>query len=284
VSWRLTLGKDAEGGGRFVRFDDEKKGYLANLNLFIDATAKNWVDTLLLDLKPDEIAEVEIAFGDGAPVTASRAKKGEAWAAEKAPAGQRIKSDQITSLLSSFTNLRFQDTSAPNDANVEAARKHSRTVKLTTFDHKTIRVEIGRKPEERKVIEAPKADVKGQPAAAAGQKPALGNEGSPAAQGEPATPLAAVAPAAGTEINPSNATPANPAVPPSAKPDEPKTETIPAGPVYAFITSSDPGATINALMAKRAFQIFDSNFTGLPQKREELFEPVPTAPAEKKPR
>src|ERR1017187_1317815 len=37
VWWRLTLGKDAEGGGRFVRFDDEKKGYLANLNLFIDA-------------------------------------------------------------------------------------------------------------------------------------------------------------------------------------------------------------------------------------------------------
>jgi hypothetical protein len=283
VSWRLTLGKDAEGGGRFVRFDDEKKGYLANLNLFIDATAKNWVDTLLLDLKPDEIAEVEIAFGDGAPVTASRAKKGDAWAAEKAPAGRRVKSDQITSLLSSFTSLRFQDTSAPNEANVEAARKHSRTVRLTTFDHKTISVEIGRKPEDKKVIEDPKTEGKGQPAAT-GQKPALGNEGSTAAQRGAATPPTAVAPAAGTEINPSNATPINPSVPPSAKPEEPKTETIPAGPVYAFITSSDPGATINALMAKRAFQIFDSNFTNLPQKREELFEPLPTAPAEKKPR
>jgi hypothetical protein len=284
VLWKLTLGKDAEGGGRFVRFDDEKKGYLANLNLFIDATAKNWVDTLLLDLKPDEIAEVEIAFGDGAPVTASRAKKGDAWAAEKAPAGQRIKSDQITSLLSSFTSLRFQDTSARNDANVEAARKHSRTVKLTTFDHKTIRVEIGRKPEERKVIEAPKTEVKGQIAAAAGQKAALGNDGSTAAQGEPATTLTAVAPATATESSPPNAAPGNPAGVPSAKPDEPKTETNPAGPVYAFITSSDAGATINALMAKRAFQIFDSNFTSLPQKREELFEPVPPAPAEKKPR
>jgi hypothetical protein len=284
VLWRLTLGKDAEGGGRFVRFDDEKKGYLANLNLFIDATAKNWVDTLLLDLKPDDIAEVEIAFGDGAPVTATRAKKGEAWAAEKAPAGQRVKSDQITSLLSSFTSLRFQDTSAPNDANVEAARKNNRTVKLTTFDHKTIRVEIGRKPEERKVIEAPKAEVEGRIAAASGQKPALGNDGSTAAQGEPGTTLTAVAPATVTESSPPHAALGNPAAAPSAKPDEPKTETNPAGPVYAFITSSDAGATINALMAKRAFQVFDSNFTGLPQKREELFEPVPTAPAEKKPR
>jgi len=40
--WTLTLGKDAEGGGRFVRFDDEKKAYLANLSLFIDSTPKNW--------------------------------------------------------------------------------------------------------------------------------------------------------------------------------------------------------------------------------------------------
>ena len=55
--WTLTLGKDAEGGGRFVRFDDEKKGYQASMNLYIDATAKNWADTLLVDLnhaqKPD---------------------------------------------------------------------------------------------------------------------------------------------------------------------------------------------------------------------------------------
>jgi len=25
-----------------VRFDDDKKGYVANLSLFIDSTAKNW--------------------------------------------------------------------------------------------------------------------------------------------------------------------------------------------------------------------------------------------------
>jgi Domain of unknown function (DUF4340) len=272
VVWNLTLGKDAEGGGRFVRFGDEKKGYLASLNLYIDATAKNWADTLLVDLKPDDIAEVVLTCGEGAPVTATRSKKGDAWATDKAPAGQRIKGDRITSLLSSFTSLRFQDTSDPNDANVEAARKNSRTVALTTFDHKSIKIEIGRKPEEKKLIEVPKADVRGTNASAADQKPALANEGSTALSGEPA---------AATPVAPASVKPA-PAVP--AKPEEPKTETIPAGPVYVFITSSDAGATINALMAKRAFQVFESNFTGLPQKRDELFEPIPPPPpAEKKP-
>lgn len=246
--WTLTLGKDAEGGGRFVRFGDEKKGYQANLSLFLDSTPKNWADTLLIDLKPDDIAGVEITFGEDAPVAATRAKKDAAWVAEKAPDGQRIKSDRITSLLNSFTSLRFQDTSDLADANVEAARKHSRAVKLTTFDRKTITVEIGRKPEEKKVIDAPRPEIKG-----------------------------------GNVADAQIAVPVKPVTPPPAKPEEPKTETIPAGPVYTFITSSDPAATVNALMKKRAFQSFDWNFTSLPQKRDELFEPVPAPPPEKKP-
>jgi hypothetical protein len=70
--------------------------------------------------------------------------------------------------------------------------------------------------------------------------------------------------------------------PPPAKPEEPKVETIPAGPVYAFITTSDPAAPINALMKKRAFQIYDWNFTSLPQKPDELFEPIPAPPKDAK--
>ena len=250
--WSLTLGKDAEGGGRFVRFSDENKGYLANQGLFLDSAAKNWIDSLLIDLKPDDIAGVEITFGDGEPVAATRAKKEDAWVAENAPAGQRIRSDRITSLLGSFTSLRFQDTSDLADADVEAARKHSRTVKLTTFDHKTITVEVGRKPEEKKAARGQKSEG-GGPAAVPGSPEEKGQNPEPAA----ASP---------------------------GKQEEPKTETLPAGPVFAFIASSDSGAAINGFMKKRAFQTFDWNFTSLPQKRDELFEPLPAPPSsEKKP-
>ena len=41
---------------------------------------------------------------------------------------------------------------------------------------------------------------------------------------------------------------------------------------------SDAAAPVNAAMAKRAYQISDYTFTGLPQKADELFEPAP-APA-----
>ena len=37
----------------------------------------------------------------------------------------------------------------PDDANVAAAKANLRTLKLTTFDHKTMTVALGRKPEEK---------------------------------------------------------------------------------------------------------------------------------------
>ncbi len=265
VLWAITLGKNAEGGGRFVKFDDEQKGYLANLSLFLDADAKNWADSLLVDLKPDDIAGIEVGFETGEPVAASRAKKEDAWTAAKAPAGQRIKGDRITALLSSFGSLRFQDTADLTDANVETARRHSRTVRLTTFDHKSITLQLGRKPEEKKPETRSQKSEAGEPKPeASNQKPEAASQGSTQ---NPEPNLSTVASAKVETLNP------EPAAAPASQPP---------GPVYAFIASSDPAAPVNALMKKRAFQIYDWNFTSLPQKSDELFEPVPAAPPEEK--
>ncbi|HTX64258.1 MAG TPA: DUF4340 domain-containing protein [Opitutaceae bacterium] len=235
--WRLTLGKEADGGGRFVKFGDEGRGYLANVATFLDADAKNWADSLLVDLKPEDVARVAVTFDTGAPVVASRAKKEDAWADAAAPAGQRIAGEKITSLLSSLGSLRFQDTAALDDPNVVAARGHHRTVTLTTFEKRTLTIELGRRPEEKKPA-APKPE-------AGGQKPEVSN--SATANSEPKT------------LNPEPAA-------------------VPAGPVYVFVESSDPAAPINELMKKRAFQVYDWNFTSLPQKPAELFEAIPAPP------
>jgi hypothetical protein len=61
---------------------------------------------------------------------------------------------------------------------------------------------------------------------------------------------------------------------------EAATETIPAGPVFVFVKDSDARDPVNALMRKRAFQVFEYSFTCLPQKPDELFQPLqPAAPA-----
>lgn len=248
VIFTVTLGKNPEtGSGRFVRFGDEPKAYQASLSAWLDTEARNWANAELLNVKPDDIAKIEIPFAEGGPIVVSRAKKDDAWSADQTPAGQKVKADKIASLLSSVGTVRFSDSTSLDDANATAAKANLRTFKVTTFDNKTVTVALGRKPEEKKLkLPTPAADGKSGPAA-------LGSL-TDLAKKEEAKP--------GEEKK-------------DDKPLAPEFETIPAGPVFAFVTHSDSAAPINALMQKRAFQIAEYTFTGLPQKSDELFEPAP---------
>ena len=255
----LVLGKNAEvGGGRYVRFGDEPKAYLTNLSAWLDTEAKNWANAELINVKPEDIAKMEIPFAEGGPITISRAKKDDPWVSDKTPAGQKVKTDKVASVLTSVGNVRFSDTTAPDDPNVAPAKANLRTFKLTTFDNKTLTVAMGRKPEEKK-LKPPAATTDGKSGPAALGSVADLAKKSEKKEGEPAT---------GEEKK-------------DDKPLAPEYETIPAGPVYVFISHSDASAPVNAAMQKRAYQISDYTFTGLPQKPEELFEPapVPTPPA-----
>jgi hypothetical protein len=236
--WAVILGKTADSGGRFVRFGDEAKAYLADLNSQIDAESKNWADAALLALKPDDIAKIEIPFDAGGPITASRAKLGAPWVTDQTPAGKTVKVDSINTVLTSLGALRFSDTRDPADPQVAIARQHLRTYVLTNFDGKTTTIALGRKPEEKK------------------PKPPTGPTTPPAPSSPPASPGA---------------------LPP------PPDDTIPAGPVYASVVSSDPKAPVNALMAKRAYQVDDYVFTSLPQKPDDLFDSATPAPDKPKP-
>ena len=262
--WSVTLGKNAEGGGgRYVRFGAEQKAFLANLNVWLDAEPKNWADAQLLNLKPEDIAKIEIPFADVGPVTVSRAKKDDAWTADKTPAGQRVKADKIAALLSSVGSVRFTDTSDPTDAKAAAAKASERVFKLTAFDGETSTVALGRKPEEKKLKPpAPSTDGKTGPGA-------LGSVAD-LAKNDAATKSA-------------DAKPAEDKKPEETKPLAPEYETIPAGPVFVFIASSDATSPVNALMSKRAFQIADFTFTSLPQKSDELFEAAPPPPKSAQP-
>ncbi len=241
--WTVTLGKNPESGsGRFLRYGTEPKAFLASLNTYLDLEPKNWANAELLALKPDDIAKIELPFAEGGPVTFTRAKKEDPWTSPAAPAGQKPKTDTLASALNTLTSIRFSDTSDPSDAKVAEAKPHARAYTLTAFDGKTVTVTLARKPEEKK-MKPPVAD-----------KSLIG---------------------AATPPSPTAPTPA-----PDPKLLTPEFETIPAGPVFVSIAHSDAAAPVNALMAKRAFQIADYTFTSLPQKSADLFEPAPPpAPA-----
>jgi hypothetical protein len=67
------------------------------------------------------------------------------------------------------------------------------------------------------------------------------------------------------------------AKPDAPKPAKPAYETIPAGPVFVSVTSSNAKAAINEMMQKRAFKVADYAFTSLPQTAADLFESLPAA-------
>jgi hypothetical protein len=203
------------------------------MHVWLDTDAKGWAAAQLVSVKADDVARIAIPFDSGAPVVVSRARKDAPWAADGAPAGQKLVAEKVSSLLSSLTSLRFSDTHDPKDPAATEAAAHARAFTLTTFGGQTLTVSIGRKPEEKK-LKAPGADAKEALAALA--KPDDGK------------------------------TPAKPVVP--------DYDTIPAGPVFAVVSSSDAKAPVNDLMGRRAFEVDEFVFTGLPQKADELFEAV----------
>lgn len=247
----LTLGKNAEvGGGRYVRIGDEQKAFLTNLSAWLDTESKNWANAELINIKADDVAKLEIPFAEGGPIKVSRAKKEDPWVAENTPAGQKLKADKISSILSSIGAVRFSDTNALDDANVAAAKANQRSFQIETFDKKVIKVAMGRKPEEKK-LKPPTATADGKSGPAAlGSVADLGKKEGEAKPGEEKK---------------------------DDKPIGPEFETIPAGPVFVMISHSESSAPVNGLMQKRAFQISEYTFTGLPQKADELFEPAPAA-------
>lgn len=247
----INLGKTSETGGRFLRFGSETKAYLAALTVYLDLDAKNWAQTELLTLKPDDIAQIEIPFSSGPSVTFKRAKKEDPWITSATPAGQQLKPDALTPTLTTLTSLRFTETNDLADANVLAAQPHEHLYQLVTFDKKIVKITFCQKPEEKK-IKPPVADAKSALAV-------LGSASDLAQKSAAATPLE------------------------PAKSLAPEFETIPAGPVFVTITHSDPAAPINALMAKRAFQVADNTFTTLAQKSADLFATTPPSPSAAKP-
>jgi hypothetical protein len=228
----LQLGRNAETGGRFIRYGAEPKAYLATLNAYIDSDPKNWADAALVSVKADDVARLEVPFENSPPLVLTRAKKGDAWKASPVPPGEQLSNDKVAALLTSLTTLRFSDTSELGDPQARTARELARVYRLTTFDGTTVSIALGRRPEGKRL------------------KP-------PA----PGAPLKSTTP-----------------FKPGAKPAPPEYETIPAGAVYAFVATSDRRSPINDLMRKRAWQIEEYAFTGLPQKPADLLEPIPPKP------
>ncbi len=255
----INLGKNNESGGRFVRFGDEPKAYLVELNTWLDAVAKNWARSQLLDVKPEAIARVECRFADGTSVVAQRSADGTAWTADGLPEGKELKASAVDALVSQLTALRFTETAELAAPDAVAAREHARTVVVTTKDGTSYTVALGRRPAPPATPETGdrRAEIaKPGPISVTTPPVTIGPDGKPQVVELP------------PEITAQEATAETVAAPPP-----------PPGPVFAFISANREADPINAIMQKRAFQIGEWTLNSLPVNRDALLQDKPAPPA-----
>ncbi len=264
----LHLGRNNDSGGRFVRFADEPKAYLAELDAWLDAVPKNWARSQLLDVKPADVAALELRFADGSTLAAKRNADSTAWTADALPEGKELKSADLDALVTQLATLRFTETAEPAAPDAVAAREHAQTVVLTLKDGTAYTVALGRRPAPSAPPAAANPESGVQKAEVAEAKQPEATRPQPAiavSESSPSSPADSESETADSKLETQNAKPGAPA--PAAP-----------GPVFVFIAANRDAAPINALMQKRAFQTNEWLLTSLPANRDALLQAKPTPP------
>lgn len=138
--WTLHLGSTPPNGGRFVKFGDENKAYLATFSAWLDGTPKNWANAALVGAKADDVVGIEARFADGTSLTATRVDAKGVWRAPGLAEGETLRESELNSLVSRLATLRFMDTREPETLETIAARPTARTYVLTLTDDRTITI------------------------------------------------------------------------------------------------------------------------------------------------
>lgn len=144
--WSIEPGGDAESGGTFIRYPGESKAYLANFTLYFDTDPLNWVDKQLIDVSPDTIAGIEIAFPDEGSRTVSFTRPAASQPFVSAD-GRTPDANKLSNIVNLYTAISFNGTSDLMDPAYLSARAYSRTLKLTRFDGTTLTLVYSQEPE-----------------------------------------------------------------------------------------------------------------------------------------
>jgi hypothetical protein len=145
--WTVELGRTTDGGGRFVRFGQGDRAYLARLAAWLDTTPRNWVDSRLVVLTADQVARVELSWPEqDRSLALARSSTQQPFAADNGPGGA-LRQAPVTTLLGTLAQLRFSDTQPREQVeDLEAALAHSRVARLTTFSGESVTIRLGRRP------------------------------------------------------------------------------------------------------------------------------------------
>ena len=176
-SWKLIIGKSAEGRAVYARKPGEAASFLAAPLITADPDQKRWIDRLMVDLPGARVHEVSARVGKGPAYLLTRAEPGADLALSPVPKGRSAVSGMaLGGQAEALASFHFDDVRAATEGSAG-----SDTVTYRTFDGRVITF-TGRR-------EADKAFV----TVTATRDPELAAKFAPPAP-TPATPETTVAP------------------------------------------------------------------------------------------
>ncbi len=105
----LVRGKNAEGGGAYVRLLGQSAVYASESSPAIETTPTAYLDKKIVDVKAGDIRRVEVRTGKD-QYALTRDEKG-VVALEKLPEGKRAKASVCDTVATALTDLEFSDVS-----------------------------------------------------------------------------------------------------------------------------------------------------------------------------
>jgi hypothetical protein len=113
----LVRGKNAEGGGAYVRLLGQSAVYASESSPAIQTAPTAFLDKKIVDVKADDIRRVEVQAGKDR-YALTRDEKG-AVALEKVPEGKRAKTSVCDTVATALTDLEFSDVSPATKTSLE---------------------------------------------------------------------------------------------------------------------------------------------------------------------
>lgn len=152
-------------GGTYLRRGDDARVWLAEGEIELGATARDWLNKVIIDVAGKKIRSFVLVQPDGARLTAAKPKqKDEDYSVENIPAGRKLDGAQAANRLATALNkLELEDVKPVAQI---AWPKERYRAEYTTYDGLTVKVELAKIQEEKWATFSAKAGPASVPAVA----------------------------------------------------------------------------------------------------------------------
>ena len=138
----FRVGKSEKGKGNYLYKEGKQEVYLSQNNLLINSSYKDFINTVLLDIKKDDINQIKLQSD-----TKIELVKKDKEFVMATPKRKNFKKDKVQEYLQSFSSLTFEDYYAHAEPDVQALN-FNKDIKIHLKNKLIYKVSLAKKKED----------------------------------------------------------------------------------------------------------------------------------------